>query len=329
MLPCWAVRRGTTDLMKKAAAKTSPKSRRPAGERAAVRREFDGVSISHPDRVIEASTGLTKGKLAEYYSLVAPYMLRCITNHPVTLVRCPEGIGGETFYQRNPTPGLGPDVKPFTWHYKGNIYEYLYIDSSTGLMELAQMNTVEFHPWGTRIKHMDFPDRAIFDLDPDTSVPFEAVKLAALDLRARLEGRGLQSFLRCTGGKGLHVIVPLAEKDDWHTVKEWSRSIAEEMVRDVPSAYVATMTKAKRKGKIFVDFFRNDYTATAVGDFSVRARPGAPVAVPLEWSELKKLAAADQFSIDAVIRRVKRKPPGDERYQLRQRIPKTRMRGKK
>jgi bifunctional non-homologous end joining protein LigD len=305
----------------KKTASAGPKSGR-STKTAAAKLVLHGITITHPERVIEVTTGLTKGKLAEYYALVAPYLLRGIANHPVTLIRCPEGIGGETFYQRNPGRGLGPDVCPFTWHYKNKVYEYLYVRSAMGLMELIQMNTVEFHPWGTHYKRMDYPDRAIFDLDPDPTVPFEAVKLAAQDLRVRLEKLGLESFLRCTGGKGLHVIVPLAEEDHWDDVKEWSRSVAEQMVRDVPDAYVATMTKAKRTGKIFVDFFRNDYTATAVGDFSVRARPGAPVAVPLEWSELKKLTAPDQFSVDSVIRRVKRKPPDDARYKLKQRIPK-------
>ena len=291
--------------------------RKPAGDSV----ELKGVRISHPERVIEASTGLTKGKLAAYYAEVAPYLLRSIANHPVTLIRCPDGIGGEMFYQRNPGRGLGPDVCPLHWRYKDKNYEYLYIRGPSGLLELVQMNVIEFHPWGTRYDRMDYPDRAIFDLDPDTAVPFEAVKLAAFDLKQRLENLGLQSFLRCTGGKGLHVIVPLAEKDNWDEVKEWSRSVAEQMAADVPEAYVSTMAKAKRVGKIFIDFFRNDYTATAVGDFSVRARPGAPVAVPLEWSELKKLESPSQFTVDTVLRRIKRKAPSDERYKVKQRIP--------
>jgi bifunctional non-homologous end joining protein LigD len=168
---------------------------------------------------------------------------------------------------------------------------------------------------------MDCPDWAIFDLDPDEAVPFEAVKLAALDLRQRLEGENLKCFLRCTGGKGPHIIVPLAGKDPWSKVKAWCECVAATMVEEVPTAYVATMTKAVRHGKIFVDYFRNDYTATAVADFSVRARPGAPVAVPLEWKELKDLKAASQFSIDDVIRRIKKKSPAPERYQVKQRIP--------
>jgi bifunctional non-homologous end joining protein LigD len=166
------------------------------------------------------------------------------------------------------------------------------------------MGTVEFHPWGTRHDNMDCPAWAIFDLDPDEAVPFEAVKLAALDLKQRLASHGFESFLRSTGGKGLHIIVPLAGKDNWVTVKRWCESISNQMVKDVPSAYVATMTKAVRHGQIFIDYFRNDYTATAVADFSVRARPGAPVAVPLEWRELKSLKAANQFSVNDVIRRI-------------------------
>lgn len=306
---------------KKKPPPTTPKRPAAAKKAAGAELELMGVRISHPDRVIEASTGLTKGKLARYYAEVAPYVLRSIANHPVTLIRCPDGIGGEMFYQRNPGRGLGPDVCPLHWRYKNKDYEYLYVRGPSGLLELVQMNVIEFHPWGTRHDRMDHPDRAIFDLDPDTAVPFEALKLAALDLKQRLDNLGLDSFLRCTGGKGLHVVVPLAEKDPWDEVKEWTRSIAEQMAADVPEAYVSTMTKAKRAGKIFIDFFRNDYTATAVGDFSVRARPGAPVAVPLEWSELKKLEAPNQFTIDAVLRRIKRKAPSDERYRLKQRIP--------
>ena len=145
-----------------------------------------------------------------------------------------------------------------------------------------QMGAIELHPWGARVDHIDYPDRLIFDLDPDEGVPFEAVKLAARDLRRRLESKGLESFLKCTGGKGLHVTVPLAEKDNWEKVKAFCAAVADEMVRDVPAAYVATMSKAKRKGKIFVDYFRNDYTATAIADFSVRARPARRW--PFRWN---------------------------------------------
>jgi bifunctional non-homologous end joining protein LigD len=280
-----------------------------------------GVSITHPDRVIFKETGITKGELAEYFGAVSKWVLNDISEHPVTLVRCPGGTAGDCFYQRNPGKGLGPDVKPFHWKHKGKSYEYLYIDSAKGLLELIQMGAIEIHPWGARIGRIDYPDRLIFDLDPDPEVSFDALKIAAMDLRKRLKRKGLDSFLKCTGGKGLHITVPLAEKNTFEEVKAFGAALAAEMVRDAPEAYVATMAKAKRKGKIFVDFFRNDYTATAIADFGVRIRPGAPVAVPLEWSELKSLKAANQFSIRDVLARIKKKTPSNARHEERQTLP--------
>jgi bifunctional non-homologous end joining protein LigD len=217
--------------------------------------------------------------------------------------------------------GLGKDVTPFRWKHKGKSYEYLYIENEKGLIEFVQMGAIELHPWGARVERIDYPDRLIFDLDPDEAVPFDAVKLAAKDLRRRLADKGLDSFLKCTGGKGLHVTARLAEKDKWEKVKAFGAAVAEEMARDVPAAYVATMSKAKRNGKIFVDYFRNDYTATAVADFAVRARPGAPVAVPLEWKELDKLRTASQFSIHDVLKRLQKYKPEPGRYGKGQKLP--------
>jgi bifunctional non-homologous end joining protein LigD len=291
-------------------------------KRAADHIEVLGVSVSHPDRVIFKEVGVTKGELAEYYAAASPWMMKSISGHPLTLLRCPEGTSGECFYQRNPGTGLGPDIKPFRWKHKGKSYEYLYIQDAKALIELIQMGAIEIHPWGARVDRIDYPDRLIFDLDPDEAVPFDAVKLAAKDLRRRLQDKGLESFLKTTGGKGLHVTVSLAEKDKWEDVKAFGAALAEEMVRDVPVAYVATMTKAKRKGKIFIDYFRNDYTATAIADFAVRARTGAPVAVPLEWRELDKLTAANQFSVRDVMKRLKKYKPEPGRYARRQKLPK-------
>jgi bifunctional non-homologous end joining protein LigD len=280
-----------------------------------------GVSISHPDRIIFKDTGVTKGKLAEYYAAASRWILKDISGHPVSLLRCPVGTSGDCFYQRSPGTGLGPDVRTFRWEHKGKWYEYLYVENLQGLIEFVQMGAIELHPWGARVEKIDYPDRLIFDLDPDLGIPFEAVKLAARDLRKRLKKRGLQSFLKCTGGKGLHVTVPLAEKNDWAAVKAFCAGIAHEMVEDVPDAYVATMTKAKRKGKIFVDFFRNDYTATAIADFAVRARPGSRVAVPLEWKELDHLRAGNAFTIRDVLKRLKKRHPSSDRYDNRQVLP--------
>jgi len=257
--------------------------------------------------VIAEEGHVTKGELAEYYAGVAALNLPQIINRPLSLLRCPAGIGGECFLQRNPGRGLGADIKPFAFKHKGKKYEYFYIEDEKGLLEVVQMGAIELHPWGAPVDAIDYPDRMIFDLDPAPDVPFEAVKLAAQDLRQRLQQKGLESVLKCTGGKGLHVTVPLAGKDKWPVVKSFAASLADEMVAATPQAYVATMSKAKRTGKIFIDYFRNDYTATAIADYAVRARPGAPVAMPLDWRELKGLTSGSQFTMKDVLMRAKNK----------------------
>jgi bifunctional non-homologous end joining protein LigD len=264
-----------------------------------------GITITHPDRIISEAGQITKGDLAEYYAAVAPFILLRIARHPLSLLRCPSGIDGKCFFQRNPGKGLGADVHPFEFKHKGKRYEYLYIEDEKGLLELIQMGAIEIHPWGAPIDAIDYPDRLIFDLDPAPDVPFDAIKMAAQDLHQRLRQKGLDSTLKCTGGKGLHVTVPLEGKDNWPVVKSFAASVAEEMAATAPEAYVATMSKAKRTNKIFIDYFRNDYTATAIADYSVRARPGAPVAAPLEWNELKGLKSANQFTMKDVLKRLK------------------------
>jgi len=268
-----------------------------------------GITITHPDRVISAEGRITKGQLAEYYAAVAPYILPAIMKRPLSLLRCPTGVNGDCFYQRNPGKGLGKDVHPFVFRHKGKSYEYLYIDDEKGLLELIQMGVIEIHPWGARIETIDFPDRMIFDLDPSPEVSFETVKQTARDLRLRLKKKGLDSTLKCTGGKGLHVTVPLAAKNTWQEVKSFAASVADEMVADAPDTYVATMRKVKRTGKIFIDYFRNDYTATAIADYAVRARPGAPVALPLDWKELDALESASQFTMRNVLDRLRKRKP--------------------
>ncbi len=265
-----------------------------------------GIAITHPGRVISDTGHITKGELAEYYAAIAPLMLPQIVRHPLSLLRCPSGVDKQCFFQRNPGKGLGADVRPFEFQNKGKTYEYLYIDDERGLLEVVQMGAVELHPWGASIDSIDCPDRMIFDLDPAPEVPFEALKLAAQDLRQRLRKKGLESSVKCSGGKGLHVTVPLAAKDSWATVKRFAAAVADEMVAAAPEAYVATMSKAKRTGRIFIDYFRNDYTATAIADYSVRARPGAPVAFPIDWKELKSVESASQFTMKDVLIKVKR-----------------------
>jgi bifunctional non-homologous end joining protein LigD len=280
-----------------------------------------GIKISHPDRIISETGHITKGELAEYYAGVAQFILPQIARHPLSLLRCPSGIEGGCFYQRNPGKGLGPDVHPFKFRNNGKSYEYLYIDDEKGLLEIIQMGAIEIHPWGATIDAIDYPDRMIFDLDPAPDVAFDALKVAAQDLRQRLKRKGLESMLKCTGGKGLHVTVPLAGKDKWPVVKSFAAALAQEMVDAAPEAYVATMSKAKRTGKIFIDYLRNDYTATAIADFAVRARPGAPVALPLEWKELKNLKSASQFTMKECLKRLKNKKPDSFQIARKQTIP--------
>jgi bifunctional non-homologous end joining protein LigD len=280
-----------------------------------------GIAITHPDRVISETGHITKGELAEYYAGVAPFLLPCIGRHPVSLLRCPSGIDGKCFYQRNPGKGLGPDVHSYKFKHNGKTYEYLYIEDEKGLLEAIQMGAIEIHPWGASIDAIDYPDRMIFDLDPAPDVPFDALKLAAQDLRQRLARKGLESTLKCTGGKGLHVTAPLAGNDKWPVVKSFAARVAEEMVAAAPDAYIATMSKAKRTGKIFIDYLRNDYTATAIADYAVRARPGAPVAMPLEWKELRSLKSASQFTMKDVLKRLQGKKPDTASRQPGQTIP--------
>jgi bifunctional non-homologous end joining protein LigD len=282
-----------------AKAPSGPEKKKPGGLVAG------GIVITHPDRVISETGNVTKGELAEYFAAVARFILPGIVRHPLSLLRCPRGIDSECFFQRNPGKGLGADVHTFEFHHKGKKYEYLYIEDEKGLLELIQMGAIELHPWGAPIDAIDYPDRMIFDLDPAPELPFEAVKLAAQDLRERLQQKGLDSVLKCTGGKGLHVTVPLAGREKWPEVKAFAGSVADEMVAAAPEAYVANMRKAKRAGRIFIDYFRNDYTATAIADYGVRARPGAPVALPLDWTELRELKAGNQFTMQEVLKRVR------------------------
>jgi bifunctional non-homologous end joining protein LigD len=265
-----------------------------------------GVTITHPNRVVFEEGAISKGDVARYYAAVAPLLLREIYKRPLSLVRCPGGIKADCFYQRNVGFGLGPDVHPFLWTYKGRSYKYIYVKDAKGIMDMIQKGVIEIHPWGATIDHVHTPDRMIFDLDPDPSVPFSEVKSAALEIKTRLRKAGLESRLKCTGGKGLHVIVPLTPRSTWEEVKHWASAFAHHMVQEAPDKYVATITKSKRAGKILIDFFRNDYAATAIASYSLRARPGASVALPLEWPELTTLHSANQFHMEAVLKRAQR-----------------------
>lgn len=282
-----------------------------------------GVKITHPDRVLHLGQGLTKLGLAQYYAEVAPWILPELIGRPLSLFRCPGDHKQGCFFQKHIKDGMSPALRQIPVPEKDGIATYIGIDDVTGLIALVQFGVVEFHPWGSRADDLEHPDRLIFDLDPDPSVAWPAVTGAALALRARLESVGLRSFLKTTGGKGLHVVVPILPDASWADAKSFARSIAEDLVAEAPDAYVATMTKAKRKGKIFIDFFRNDRGATAVSAYSTRARSGAPIATPIGWDELESGLRGDHFNVGNIFRRLTTldADPWADIYKIRQRLP--------
>ncbi len=258
----------------------------------------EGVIITHPDR--ELFPGITKGAIAEYYGEAMPYLLPFAENRLLSLLRCTDMASGECFFQRGPMKGMGKDIFSLTDDHKGRAHEYLYIKSPQGFLELVQMSAIEFHVWQSHARTIGKPDQMIFDLDPAEDVPFEAVRLAAHDVRKRLKEAGLESFPRLTGGKGIHIAVPIKPVHTWKAVKSFAQAFAFKMQRDVPQAYIATMSKQKRRGRIFVDYLRNDYSATAIVPFSLRARKDAPVAVPVSWAELEKVTSAAAFTFENI-----------------------------
>jgi bifunctional non-homologous end joining protein LigD len=262
-----------------------------------------GARITHPDRRIDEQSGLTKEGLAEYLALVADRMLPHVTGRALSVVRCPEGSGKSCFYQKHVGRGMPPGVKSVHVPEKNGSGEYLMVEDVQGLLGLAQMGVLEIHPWGARGDDPERPDRLIFDFDPDPELPYHRVIDGAVALRARLEALGLESFVKATGGKGLHVVVPILRKYPWPVIKEFSRAVATAVAKDDPG-FVVTMTKAKRTGKIFLDFFRNDRGATAVAPYSTRARPGAPVATPLFWDELSPQLPPNFFNVENLPRRL-------------------------
>ena len=260
--------------------------------------------ISSPGKVIFPELGITKQQVADYYRAVAPQLLPELANRPLSLVRCPDGIQGQCFFQKHHASTLGAHVREVPIREKGGGSEdYLYVDDVEGVIDLVQMNVLEFHPWGARIEDVEHPDRLVFDLDPGEGVDWTAIKAAARDVRARLAEIGLQSFLRLSGGKGLHVVLPIRPGPDWNKAKAFCEAFADAMALQAPQRYVATATKARRKGVIFIDWLRNGRGATSVASWSLRARKEAGVAVPLAWSELGRVKSGHDYSIERAQRR--------------------------
>jgi bifunctional non-homologous end joining protein LigD len=259
------------------------------------------IRLTHPDKVLDSVSGLTKQALADYYFTIAPFMLPHIAARPLSIVRCPDGPARQCFFQKHVNATLPPGIGTVMVRDKksGAPEPYITLSGSsatpTALASLAQLGMLELHPWGSQNADLEHPDRLIFDLDPDESLPWSAVVAAAHQLRDRLKKLSLTSFLKTTGGKGLHVVVPFtsSRKLDWPVVKDLAHKFVLALERDHPALYLTKMTKAARAGKIYLDYLRNERGATAVAPYSPRARAGVHVSMPLDW---KEIAASGAFA---------------------------------
>jgi bifunctional non-homologous end joining protein LigD len=285
-------------------AKAAPRREAAGGRSGAGGVEVAGVRLTHPDKVLFPGRGLTKHHLALYYESIAGWILPHLADRPLTLVRCPEGQGRECFYQKHVTDQFPAAVLRVPIEEGGKTVEYGAVDSVAGLVSLVQMGVLELHIWGSHRDQVERPDYAVFDLDPDAGLPWERVVEAALELRELLAAVGLRSFLKTTGGKGLHVVLPLARRHGWDELKAFTRAVAEGMAAARPDRYTSNPLKARRKGRIYVDYLRNGRGATSIAAYSCRSRPGAPVSTPLAWEELEDGVQADTFTVESLPERL-------------------------
>jgi bifunctional non-homologous end joining protein LigD len=269
-----------------------------------VKEEFAGVRLTSPDKVLYPEQGITKLELASYFRAVAPWMLPHAADRPLVLVRCPDGREKDCFFQKHPAAGMPATLRQISVMEKSKREPYLVVDDAAGLISLAQIGALEIHAWGARADKLERPDRLIFDLDPDPQVKWTAIVQSARHVRQFLSELGLESFVKTTGGKGLHLVVPIERRHGWAEVAAFCKRVAELIVKADPSHYTANMAKAARSGKIFVDYLRNARGATAILPYSTRARPGAPVSAPLSWDELSPRIASDHFTIRNLARRL-------------------------
>ncbi|WP_158785878.1 non-homologous end-joining DNA ligase [Granulicella sp. L46] len=268
-------------------AKTTPKKSTPPRPTLAVR---EGPALTHPDKILDPTSGLTKQLLADYYAIAAERMLPYIANRPLSLVRCPQGSGKPCFFQKHVNNYLPPGIKTIDIQDKTSSAPepYITLDTAEALVSLAQMNVLEIHPWGSTNDDLEHPDRLIFDLDPDAELPWLTVAAAAAEVRQRLKNLGIESFLKLTGGKGLHIVAPIQPTLTWTELKTASHNFVLSMERQNPDLYLTKMTKSSRVGRIFLDYLRNQRGATAVAPYSPRARAGATISLPLPWTALTR-----------------------------------------
>ncbi|HEX5363813.1 MAG TPA: DNA ligase D [Gallionella sp.] len=290
----------TGDNLEEAALAAAPRSARHATTGAV---EIAGVQLTHPERILYPELGVTKLALARYYEAIHEWVLPYLAQRPLVLLRCPKGRQA-CFYQKHLANSQAGSVPRIAIPEGGTVRNYVYVRSLADILELVQHGVLEFHAWGCRVEDIEHPDLLVFDLDPAPEVAWQEVLRTARELRERLHGLGLTAFPRTTGGKGLHLVVPLQPDADWESVKSFARAVSEQHARDEPRMLTTNMSMAKRHGRIYLDYLRNTRGSTAIACYSVRARPGAPVAVPLRWDELGPAVRSDHYTVETLQRRL-------------------------
>ena len=320
-----------TATAKTTSAKSATKTRRvaptPSVRASDGAATIEGVRVTHPDRVLFAAQGVTKRTLIDYYLSIADAILPHVAERPLSLVRCPGGSGGACFFQKHASEGFPREFAEIRIREKSGSDDYLYIRDRRGLVAAVQMGVLELHIWGCHVDAIEKPDRMVFDFDPDRDLDFAAVRAGARGMRERLQALGLASYPLVTGGKGVHVVVPLKRGHGWEQHRDFAEALARTMAQEQPDRYVATMSKAKRKGKIFIDYLRNARGATAIAPFSTRARPGAFVALPVSWTQLARLQDAHPVSVATTARSIGRGDPWPDYFKLKQALPLSKLSG--
>src|SRR6516225_1750015 len=294
-------------------------AKRSAQRKSKSKQSDDVVQLTHPERVYWDDAGITKQDLADYYRDVWDWVSPHVVRRPLALLRCPDGASGQCFFQKHAHATFN---QGHIQRVRDGKEEIIFIEDLSGLIALAQAGVLEVHVWGSTIDSIDTCDRLVFDLDPGPGVAWADVITAARELRTRLAKMKLESFVKTTGGKGFHVVVPLVGTD-WDTAKDFAHQLAVAMEEDAPDRYVSNMAKSKRKGHIFVDYLRNARGATAVVAYSTRARPAAPVSTPVDWSEVTPRLMADKFNLSNARTRLARlrKDPWAEIGKIKQKLP--------
>lgn len=314
------------EIEKKANSKNKKKKKKEKSQEK--NKKKSTIRLSHPDKILFSEAKVTKQDLAHYYEEIQSFILPLVINRPLAIVRCPSGDKGNCFFQKhlnkkNDDQGLlHVCVKE-----KNKTINGMFIKDLDGLIELAQMGTLEIHAWGARIDRLDRPDMVTFDLDPDPNISWKKMVDTAFMIREYLQELGLVSFLKTTGGKGLHITAPIKRLYEWEDVMHFAKAFSHSIVSQYPSDYVATMTKSKRKGKIFIDYFRNNRGSTAIIPYSTRANPKGTIAIPLRWDELNTKLKSDKYHLKNVLKRLNViDDPWKDFYLMKQKLPKIRQR---